>query len=74
MHVCAHTCRPLQNFGGTVTGEEHQYLHRRATLPGGTEVDMMGVDRLLQSMNGGGDGSFRSYYTRTMAYTAYMCI
>ena len=25
-------------------------MHRRAVPPGGTEVDMMGIDRLLQSL------------------------
>ena len=36
-------------------GGKQQCIHRRVTPPPGTEVDMMGVDRLLQSMTGVGD-------------------
>ena len=35
-------------------GGEQQCIHRQVAPPHGTEVDMMGVDRLLQSMTGGG--------------------
>ena len=64
-------------FCGTVSdGGEQQCIHRQVVPLGGTEVDMMGVDRLLQLMSGGADrarssGSFRPYYTHIMAYTAY---
>ena len=56
-------------------------MHRRVAPSGGTEVDMMGIDRLLQSMTRVGEElgldaerSFRPYYTCIMAYTAYMHI
>ena len=34
---------------------EQQCIHIRVAPPYGTEVDIMGVDRLLQSMTGRGD-------------------
>ena len=61
-------------------GGEQQCIHSRVAPPHGTEVNMMGVDRFLQSMTGGGeraggaDGRFQLYYTWIMVYTAYMCI
>ena len=36
-------------------GEEQQCKHRQVAPPHGTEVDMIGVERLLQSVTGGGD-------------------
>ena len=46
----------IYNVGGTVSdGGEQQCVHRLMVPPGGTEVDIMGVDRLLQSMTGQGD-------------------
>ena len=35
-------------------GGEQQCVHRQVAPSGGTEIGMMGVDRLLQSMTGGG--------------------
>ena len=51
----------------------HWVTVARTAPPNGTDVNMMGVDRLLQSMTGGGDRaeSFQPYYTRIMTYAAY---
>ena len=35
-------------------GWEQQCVHRQVVPESGTEIDMMGVDRLLQSMTGEG--------------------
>ena len=51
-------------------GGEQQCIHRQVAPPHGTEVDMMGVDRLLLSMTGGGDraGSRRKLLALLYSY------
>ena len=51
-------------------------MHRWVALPGGTEVDIMGVDRLLQSMTGGGDrgGSRKELLTLLYSYNGLYSI
>ena len=37
-------------FRGTVSKVGDQCMHRQVAPPGGTEVDVKGIDRLLQSI------------------------
>ena len=68
------------NFDGTLSeGGEQQCVYGQVAPPHGTEIDTMGVDRLLQSMTGGYRLGSRwklpaFLYSYKGLHSIYMCI
>ena len=64
----------IYNFDGIASegGGKQQCIHRQVAPPHGTDLDMMGVDRLLQLMPVGGDRAGSRWGLLTLLYLLYL--